>query len=74
MADPEPIRSELHPKLLAADMMNTHVEVLMPGDDLADAMVRFGRQEAEKLPVVDALDSMQCLGIVRLADVLRAVM
>lgn len=64
-------QSHLYSKICAKDVMNTYVKVLKPDDSLEDAMMKFGKQNTDLLPVVASDDSMQLLGIVKLADLMK---
>ncbi len=65
------LQSHLYSKVSARDVMNPDVEVLRLNDSLEDAMMKFGKQDSDLLPVVDANDSSHILGIVKRSDLMK---
>jgi len=64
------LQSHLYSKVSAKDVMNTDVEVLRLNDSIEDAMMKFGKQNSDLLPVLDASESGHILGIVKRSDLM----
>lgn len=62
---------DIAPLLVAADVMSENVFVLQPGETLEQALQKMDLDDSELLPVVDAKESMQFLGVVTRESILK---
>ncbi|KPJ60727.1 MAG: hypothetical protein AMJ46_05230 [Latescibacteria bacterium DG_63] len=64
-------RAGLEQILIAQDIADTDPATLHPGHTLNDAMMKFGKRDSDRLPVVNP-DTRELLGIVKRSDVINA--
>ncbi|UCF78306.1 MAG: chloride channel protein [Candidatus Eiseniibacteriota bacterium] len=64
-------RAGLEQILIVQDIADTDPPTLHPGHTLNDAMMRFGKRDSDRLPVVDP-GTLELKGIVKRSDVINA--
>jgi CBS domain-containing protein len=58
--------------VIAADLEEGEIEVVMPRESLLDASRKMGLRDLDYIPVVDSEDSMRLVGLLSRADILEA--
>jgi CIC family chloride channel protein len=59
--------------LLAADIANTDLIVVLPQESLYALLNKIGFREINTVPVVKSLETMEVIGIIRRKSILRRI-